>query len=916
MARKDIFFPAKDLSLRDDVHTLGALVGEVLRDQGGEPLFLDVETDRQLAIRRRDGDDEAAVELVIRSEKRSPKEAADLIRAFTTWFQVVNMAEKVHRVRRRRQYLNDSSTPQPGGLTACFQGLRARGYDLKQALELLERLSIEPVFTAHPTESTRRTLLRQQRRIADLLISRLDPSMTPAERAAALDRTRTEVTTGWQTAVNSREKLTLADEREHVLFFLVEVVYDILPQFYEGIEDALLQVYGEEARGAHVPEILHFGSWVGGDMDGLPDVHAKTIRESCARHHALIVNRYFIEAQALAETLSQSDRRTPGIPQALRDRIEHYKSVVPAARASMPAGYDAMPYRVLLGQVAERLRATYDHTSGQYERAEQLVDDLQLVARSLETNKGRYAGLTSVRRFLRRVRTFGFHLATLDVRQNAAVHRQVLATALGDSEWANRPRNERCARLLEMLSRDESPPGALDASGKRALWVFEAIEYCGHRYGSPAIGSYVVSMARDVDDLLSVLLLARWSGFTDPSSGQVPLDVAPLFESVAALGESGAILTRLLQDPIYRAHLAARGNCQYVMIGYSDSNKEAGMAASRWLLRKAQVAMLDACEAQGVRLRIFHGRGGSISRGGSRTEAVVRSLPAVAEGGQLRMTEQGETINDRYGLPQIALRTFEQGLNHLALAVAGGRDEHVRTTWIEAMEVLANASRTRYRALVHDDPAFFEFFQAVTPIDVIERMQIGSRPLTRGTGGGVDAIRAVPWMFAWSQSRHMLPGWFGVGTGMAAVRERYGQDVLAEMYRDWPFFEDLTDDVEMRLARADMDIARHYESLCTGDRAPYSQAIRTEFALTRDCLLSLKGCARLLDAEPTIQRSIWLRNPYVDPIHLMQIQLLKKWRSAGSPPEKACAPGDEMHYVFPALVASVNGVAQGLQGTG
>ena len=733
MARKDISFTAKDAALREDVHTLGALVGEVLRDQGGDDFLQEVEGDRQAAIRRRDGDPEAAVQLVVRAEGRSPVQAAELVRAFTTWFQMVNMAEKVHRVRRRRQYLNDSSTHQPGGLAECFHRLRSLGYSLEMVLDLLGRLSIEPVFTAHPTESTRRTLLRQQQRIAQLLLTRLDPTQTAVERRHTLERVRSELTTGWQTADNSREKLTIADEREHVLFFLVEIVYEIVPTFYEGIEEALVQIYGDEARNAVVPEMLHFGSWVGGDMDGLPDVHAKTIRESCARHHALIVNRYFLEAQRLAEKLSQSERRTPGIPQALRDRIEHYKSVVPAARASSPSGYDEMPYRVLLGQIAERLRATYDHRSGQYERVEQLIDDLTIVARSLEANRGRHAGLFMVRRFLRRVRTFGLHLATLDVRQNAEVHRQILARALDESDWETRPSADRTERLREALGRDESPPEVLEASGKRALWVFEAMDYCRHRYGPAAVGSYVVSMARDIDDVLSVLLLARWAGLVDSVSGEVTLDVAPLFESVAVLDDAGPTLARLLADPIYRRHLAARGNRQVVMLGYADSNKESGIASSRWLLRKAQEAMLAACEQAGVRLMVFHGRGGSISRGGSRTEAVVSSLPQAVGVGQLRVTEQGETINDRYGLQPIALRTFEQGLNTLALAVAGGRRETTKPAWGPALQLLSDASRARYRALVHDDPGFFEFFQSVTPVDVIERMQIGARPLVRGT---------------------------------------------------------------------------------------------------------------------------------------------------------------------------------------
>ena len=717
---------------------------------------------------------------------------------------------------------------------------------------------------------------------------------------------RTELTTAWQTADNSRERLTVADEREHVLFFLVEVIYEVIPSFYEELEAALVNVFGPAATEARVPELLRFGSWVGGDMDGHPDVHAKTIRESCARHHQLIVNRYYAEAQALGEKLSQSAGRV-GVSDAVTMRIEQYRTLVPAARASVPTSHDRMPYRVLVGQIAERLRATYEHVSGQYERAHQLIDDLETIARSLAENRGRNAGLFYVRRMLRRVRTFGFHLATLDVRQHADVHRQIVGQGLAEPDWASRNPSDRAARLSEAIAADESPSTILDAAGKRALWVFEAMEYCSHRYGDRAIGSYVVSMAADVDDLLSVLLLARWAGYTDTQTGHVQLDVAPLFESVVALERAGDTITRLLQNPVYRAHLASRANQQVVMVGYSDSNKDSGIVSSRWLLRRAQEAMAVACAAAGVRLVVFHGRGGSISRGGSRTEAIVRSLPAGVVGGKLRVTEQGESINDRYGLRPIALRTFEQGVNTLALLAAGYYGvEHLEPRWLEAMDLLGRASRERYRALVHDDPQFMDFFLSVTPVDVIERMQIGSRPVSRQSGVGVAAIRPVPWMFAWSQSRHMLPGWYGAGAGLAAVRDRFGADFLCEMYGRWPFFEGLMDDVEMRLARTDLAIAAQYEALAPPVLHRYAATIRDEYQLAVDQVQAIKGCARLLDSEPTLQRSIRLRNPYVDPIHLTQVDLLRRWREANR----------EDRELFEALLASVNGIAQGLQGTG
>jgi phosphoenolpyruvate carboxylase len=566
-----------------------------------------------------------------------------------------------------------------------------------------------------------------------------------------------------------------------------------------------------------------------------------------------------------------------------------------------------MPYRVFLGQVAERLRATYEGRSGQYERVEQLIGDLELIGRSLVTNRGRYAGLFHVRRLLRRVRTFRFHLATLDVRQNAEIHRQVVGRALAEDGWAERGPAERSARLGAAIAGDESPAADHDAAGKRALWVFEAMEYCRHRYGPAAVGTYVVSMARDVEDVLGVLLLARWAGMAEGSGGQVPLDVAPLFESVEALEQAGDIMRRLLAEPVYRAHLAERGNRQVVMLGYADSNKSTGIATARWLMRQAQEAMASACDAAGVRLQVFHGRGGYVGSGGGRTRALVRAMPPEAVKGRLRVTEQGESINERYGLRPIARRTFEQDVSAVALVSSGYYGpEAVEPRWREAMDALASAARNEYRRLVHGDPAFVDYFRAATPVDVIERMQIGSRPVSRDGGEAIEALRAIPWMFAWSQSRHMLPGWYGTGTGLTAAVDRVGADVLGEIYGRWPFFTALVDDVEMMLAKADMGIAAFYDRLARPEHERFAAAIRREFDLASERVLAIKGCARLLDSEPTLQRSIRLRNPYVDPIHLTQVDLLQRWREGGR----------QDRETFEALVASVNGISQGLQGSG
>ena len=903
MPRQDLFFPPKDADLREEVHKLGVLVGEVIREQGGDALFEAVERSRQAAIARREGDPQGSAKLVENIRNIPADVARDVVRAFSTWFEMVNMAEKVHRIRRRRQYLNEGIT-QPGGIEDAIAKLKAKGLTLTDIRRLMLQLWIEPVLTAHPTESTRRTLLRKQQRVAQLLLSRIGLAPSAAETRTIWERIRAEITSGWQTAENSRERLTIADEREHVLFFIVEILYQIVPIFYEEITASLEKFYGPEARDLELAEILRFGSWVGGDMDGNPDVHAKTLRETVARHQQLIVNNYFLECQALQETLSQSATRV-SITAQLQARIDHYMVVLPAASTLTPARHDRMPYRVFLGQVLERLRSTYEGKQNQYEAVTEFLEDINLVADSLKANKGEHAGLFQLKRLIRRIRTFGFHLATLDIRQSSAVHRAVVAHGFGDAQWETKSSEERLARLRDALTKDEGPTALLEATGKRSLWVFEALAHCRHRYGPHAVGPYVVSSTRGADDILSVLLLARWADTADRRSGDVPVDVAPLFESAEALERCGAVMDQLLKEPLYRRHLLHRGNHQYVMIGYSASNKDTGIIRSRWLVRRAQEALLAATQREGVDLTLFHGQAGGMDRGGGRAEVLVRSGPDDARRGRLRLTEAGELIKEKYGLRPIALRIFEQGFNALSLASSGAMPaERVEQRWRDAMELLASESAATYRPLVYDDPKFYAFFRQLTPVDVIERMQIGSRPTTRIERSGVAALRSIPWVHSWSQSRYMFPGWFGAGTALSKVRAALGQDLLGEMYARWFFFENLIDDIELALARADLEIASFYEELVDAEHRHFIALLREEYALTREHILQLKGCARLLDGEPTIQRSIRLRSPYIDPMHLVQVDMLKRWRQSGR----------EDKDLLASLLSSVTGISQALQG--
>ena len=908
MSRSDIHFPPKHEALRDDVHALGALVGEILAEQGGDSLFKLVELDRVASIGRREGDEMARRELAASVRDRPPALARDLVRSFSTWFQVVNLAERVHRIRRRRDYfVKDSKRPQPGGVEDAIAALKSQGLSFKDALELLGTLRVEPVFAAHSTESTRKTLLHKQQRIAQLMLDRLDPTLTPHETRTIWSSIRIELTAAWQTEEHPRERLTVADEREQVLFYLVEILYRVVPAFYEELAQALEKVYGVQADAIELPSILRFGSWVGGDMDGNPDVHAKTIRETMARQQRVIINQYYEECQTVAHRLSQSASRINISPE-LTKRIEQYMTLLPGARAITPARHDRMPYRVFLAQITERLRCTYEGRANGYEKVHQFRDDVRLIAASLQANKGTNAGLYYVRRLLRRIDTFGFHLATLDVRQHASVLHQVIARGYDDPQWLDRSSAERRERLADALEHDRGPTIELDALGKRNLAVFEAIAQGRHRYGPEAVGYFIVSGTKGADDILAALLLARWASVYDKRTGEVALDIAPQFESVNALERCGQTMQELLADPLYRRHLEAHGRQQCVMLGYSDSNKEVGTCASRMAIHQAQRSLAQVLAAAGDRTVIFHARGGSLARGGGRIDSIVMAAPAGAVNGVLRIREQGETIKQGYGLRPIAMRTLERAFNALSLTTSAAKRDTLSPDspgFLACATTLADASREAYRALAYK-PEFFEYFRAVTPIDVIEGMQIGSRSIHREENRGIDGLLPVPWVFAWTQTRHMIPGWYGAGTGLRAALEKHGLPRMRDAYTNWFFLRNLLDDVETSLARADLDIAEQYQALAPEPLRHYFAAIRAEYDAAREHILAIKNSHALLDTDPTLQRSIQLRNPYVDPMNLMQVDLLQRWRASGR----------RDRDLFEALLASIAGIAQGLQSTG
>ncbi|MGB7215234.1 MAG: phosphoenolpyruvate carboxylase [Gammaproteobacteria bacterium] len=904
IVRADIVFAEKDRALREDVHRLGELVGELVREQGGEALFDLVEAARRAAIERREGNAQAFAELRTLLGALAPSTARDFIRAFSTYFQVVNIAEQVHRIRRRRAYAQQEGKPQPFGFLDVLQRLKAAGVTAAEIEDVIRRACIEPVFTAHPTEVTRRTLLRKQQNIARYLLKMLDPYMTPQEVAFTMSRIRLEMTTGWQTEEHAGERMTLGDEAEHVLFFVTDVLYRILPAFYEDFEAALTETFADHGARFRVPIVVKFSSWVGGDMDGNPNVTAKTMREMLARHRALVLDLYYREVRDLAEHLSQSATRV-GVSDELLAKSRLYAAHFPQALHAVPARHREMPYRVFLRLVGARLQATYDDAAFPYESPEEFIEDIEIVADSLRANKGKHAGLSLVERLLRRARTFGFHLATLDVRQNALVHRRVVGEGLGETRWLELDGETRTARIKEALERRESPVGTLSSEARRTLAVFQAIAQARRKYGKAAIGQYIVSMAHGPDDVLSVLLLARWGGL-GPKGGAVPLDIAPLFETVEDLENADRIMARLVADEHYRKHLRSRGDQQMVMIGYSDSNKEGGLVAARWGLQKAQQRLAATMSDLGIRLTLFHGRGGTVSRGGGKLTEGLLAAPAGVMNGHLRMTEQGETINAKYGLRGIAMRSLEQTMSSLLWLLARPRESDPRQPeWEAVMQRIAESSRQAYKRLIYDRPEFAHYFRDATPIDVIERLNIGSRPVAREGGGGIEDLRAIPWVFAWTQCRCLLPGWFGFATGLSDAIDRHGIAVLEEMLERWPFFAVLVGDVEAVLAKADLEIAAHYSRL-SPLHEKFFPIIKEEYDRCVALVLELRGDSELLSDQETLKRSIRLRNPYVDPMSFLQVDLLDRWRRGGRQDDA----------ILQALIVSVNGIAHGMQNTG
>jgi phosphoenolpyruvate carboxylase len=934
-ARTALATRPEDVPLHDDVRLLAGALGRVIRRLEGEEALRTIEGLRRDCKARRRGDPGAPTldALLDRVAALSPEGSALTARAFTLFFLLINTAEQVHRVRRRHDYLSEETPqPQPASARWTMRRLRERGRDAAEVARAMARLEVRPVLTAHPTESTRRTLLALQARVAELLLAR---DRTPAAERAAVERALDgEIELLWLTDEVRRDRPSVHDEVNTVLWYLETRLLDATAHARDALLRAFEEEFGAEPEeGLRVAAPLRIGSWVGGDRDGNPFVTPEVTVAAARRASHIVLGRYRRALDDLAERLSLS-ARIAAPADALVASLEEDRAALPEVweanrrrNAEEPLRLKAtfMAARV---EAARRLVASRDagrpaHEPAAYADAAALERDLLLVRESLLAAGAVEACRAALDPLLARVRAHGFHGFLLDVRDHADAH----AAALADiARRLGVPEPDESALRRELLGRRPLVGGELplDDDTRRTLDTFRAMRTIQAESGDAAASTYVVSMTTCAEDLLRVLLLAREAGLVDlaaePPASRI--DVVPLFETLDDLEGAPAVMRALLADEVYARQLAARGGRQEVMIGYSDSGKDAGILASSWALHRAQEALAALCREAGVELRLFHGRGGSVGRGGgSPVYRALGALPPRTVEGRIKITEQGEIISQQFGLLPIAERTLEVTLAgtllHALTDWREGRDPGDEARFREVMDTLAARSLVVYRELVHEDEELFALFRAATPADALAEARFGSRPSYRpGAKQGIAGIRAIPWGFGWTQIRLMLPGWLGAGTALEdATATPEGLATLRRMAREWPFFDDLLGKMEMVCAKADLAIARAYVERLGGDvellarlEAEYERAVRA--------LLRIRGSEHLIADNPVLQAAIALRNPYVDPLSLLQIALLRRRRAAagGLPDEEGASAGRELERH--ALVTTLSGVAQGLRNTG
>ncbi len=891
-------------ALRDDVRLLGELLGETLRRQEGQPLFERVERVRALAKRARHAPGDADGFETLAAELRAMPVVAALpiARSFAHFLNLANVAEQHHRVRRRRAYQRDPrAKPQPASLEETLPRLGSAGVPPDDLHRAVCALRIELVVTAHPTEIMRRSLQHKYRQIADGLAGLDHSDATCLERETCIETMRREITAAWETEEVRRERPSPLDEVRSALAVFEENVWDALPQFCRTLDRTLRQSTGRGLPLDAAP--IRFGSWIGGDRDGNPFVTPEVTRSACLMARWTGLTLYAKEIEQLRFELSMSDA-TPELMDRVEGAHEPYRALLRAVQQRLEAA--RADVEALLRATATSRERGYTGFTWEpeiFDPASEVVDPLLLCHRSLyATGNGIIADgrLTDV---LRRLAAFGLTLVRLDVRQEAERHTEAIdaiTRALGLGEYACWSEQRRVEFLTSVLALGRRVTPARLAANPRVTEVFDTFRVMTAIH-QESLGAYVITMASRPSDVLAVELLQREAGVIPPRR------VVPLFETSKDLAGAAPMIDALLSIPWFRNRVMENEGRLEVMVGYSDSAKDAGRLAAAWDLYKAQESIVAASRAHGVPITLFHGRGGSVGRGGGPTHLAIRSQPPGSVDGTLRVTEQGEMIQAKFGLPGIALRTLEVYTTATLEAMLGAPPV-IEPEWRQTMDRLSASARDAFRSTVYDDPRFMEYFQTATPVAELDALHIGSRPAKRDRQAALQALRAIPWQFAWMQTRLLLPSWLGIEAVGGRARDI---EMCREMYRAWPFFRSTLELAEMALAKADAGIAAHYDRhLVPADQQDLGAVLRANLQRAIDVVLEITGHRQLLENNAVLRRSIDVRNPYVDPINLLQVELLRRLRASTQ------AHADDEVWLRRALLVTINGIAAGMRNTG
>ena len=891
---------ASNSALSQDIHTLGNWLGVIIQEQNGLEAYDLVEEIRAMSKARRNGDAAAAFQLAERLENLPLDSKHVLIKAFSNYFQLINIAEDLQRIRVIRQREARGSLKE--SILNAIRALHDNGKTAAELRSLLENTRLRLVLTAHPSEAKRQEILIKLRHIAGMMEKRDRQDLLPRELRKLESALAEKVEELWQTRQVRASKKQVADEVDMGIYFLRSVIVDVVIDIYEDLQLALERYYPDEDW-SELPPVLRYASWIGGDRDGNPNVTTDVTLQTLATLRATARQMYLEEVGELANNLTQDTS------------VFGASSEIETASQTDTAGgvFPGELYRARLTSICRKLEAD------QYGSSRGFLHDLLQVQSSLMARRGARVALGAVQRLIRKVRLFGLHLVPLEVREDANLHRAALAEIFDyydiAADYGAMSELDKQALLSEEI-RGRRPLfpreiGVFSETTQSVIRTWRMIAQAQARYDSIVIDTVIASMSRHPSDVLTMLLFAREVGIDND------VYIVPLFETIDDLYRAPAIMEELLDNREYRQHLVSRagkrGLRQQVMIGYSDSSKDGGYLASNWNLYNAQRILTETCVKKGISLELFHGRGGSIGRGGGPTNRAILSQPPESLRGGVKITEQGEVIAYRYSNKGIGQRHLNQVMNAVLIGMGLQEARHVPAHYLEAMAALSEISARRYRNFVYESDGFIEYWQQATPIQELSRLQISSRPAKRQAKGGFAAMRAIPWMFSWMQSRAIVPSWFGLGSAFQTYAREHdgGLRLLREMYRGWPFFKAVIDNAQLDVAKADMGIAELYASLVEPPelRREFFGRIKTEHRLSSEMIMAVTGQDELLANMAAIKTSIQRRNPYVDPLNFMQVALLRELRQLDE--------GDERRrQVLDATLATINGIAAGMKTTG